>query len=329
MDFAPVVIGTLCRFEHFKHTIESLERNPWVQYTNIYIGIDYPTKEAHWSGYKKIIEYVNTHKFKFKSTKIIIREKNYGPDKNFDDLRTVAFEENEMVIMTEDDNVFSPNFLEYINTMLALYKDSKEVVAVCGYSYPIDWNDNKSGYVLNKNFFSAWGWAIWKSKWEMLQHSITPEYFKDIMRDKDRLKNIRMEAPNSYYYLTRVVGKKQISATDVTISIYMVDHNNYCVMPKLSMVRNCGWDGSGINCDGTLMYDPQTQKIDESQTILPPDIKKIQIERENMKKLNAMFAVKGVKKMLPFLIEAIVRIIGADNYCKIRNRIKREKSIIQ
>lgn len=326
MDYAPIVIGTLCRFEHFKEAIESLERNPWVQYTNIYIGVDYPTKEAHWNGYTKIVEYVNTHIFKFMSAKIFIREKNFGSAKNFNNLIAVAFEENEMVICTEDDNVFSPNFLEYIDTMLALYKDSKEIVAICGYSYPIDWNDSKFGYVLNKNFFSAWGWATWKSKWEILQNSITQEYFKNIMCDKARLKKIRLEAPKSYYYLTHMVGKKQISITDVTMSIYMVDHNYYCVMPKLSMVRNCGWDGSGVNCDGKLIYDPQTQKIDERETISPPDIQNIKVNKEDMEKLNILFSVKGVKKMIPYLIEASVRIIGIENYCKLRNYIKKERT---
>ena len=322
MDYAPIIIGTLCRFEHFKEAIESLERNPWAQCTNIYIGVDHPTKEAHWGGYRKIVEYVNTHTFRFKSAKIFIREENFGPDRNFDDLRAAAFEENGMVISTEDDNVFSPNFLEYMDTMLNLYKDAEDVIAVCGYSYPIAWKDYGSGYVLNRNFFSAWGWASWKSKWEKEQCSITPEYFREIVRDKSRLKKIRADAPKSYYYLMRMVGKKQISATDVTISIYMSDHGFCCVMPTLSMVRNCGWDGSGINCDDTLQYDPQTQKIENNETIQPPDVQKIQVDRENMEKLNALFAVKGTEKMIPRMIEAGVWLIGTDNYCKLRNRIK-------
>lgn len=324
MDYAPIVIGTLNRFEHFKNTIESLEKNKWAQYTNIYIGVDYPTKEEHFDGYSKIVDYVNSHSFKFKKAKIIIRKKNYGATKNYNDLRALAFKENDMVISTEDDNVFSPNFLEYVNTMLNLYKKSEEVIAICGYSYPINWNDYNSDYILNKNFFSAWGWATWKDKWQKIQNSVTPEYFIDIIRDKKRTSKIRLEAPKSYFYLTRMVGKKQISTTDVAISIYMVDHDCYCVMPKLSMVRNCGWDGSGLNCDGKLAYDPQNQIIDENQIISLPDIQKIIFDTENMEKLNTLFAVKGVNKLIPYIIELCIRIIGVENYCKLRNYVKKE-----
>lgn len=323
MEYAPVVIGTLCRFEHFKKAVESLERNPWAQYTNIYIGVDYPTKEVHWAGYRKIVEYTNTHTFQFNSVKIFFREENFGPVRNFNELRTIAFKENGMVISSEDDNVFSPNFLEYMDTMLNLYKDDERVIAVCGYSYPIDWMDNGSGYVLNQNFFSAYGWASWKKKWDKVHSSITPEYLMEIVYDKVRLKKLRKEASKSYYYLTRMVGKKQISATDVTISIYMSDQGYCCVMPKLSKVRNCGWDGSGVHCNDKLKYyDFQTQRIDESKTINHPNIQKIQLERINMEKLNSLFAVKGAKKFIPYLIETVVRLIGTKNYCKIRNLIK-------
>lgn len=325
MDYAPIVIGTLNRFKHFKETIESLEKNKWAQYTNVYIGVDHPTKEEHLDGYSQIIDYVKNHSFKFNKTNIIIRKENFGVARNYDDLRELAFKENGMVISTEDDNVFSPNFIEYCDTMLNLYRDSKEVIAIGGYSYPIDWKDCNSGYVLNKNFFSAWGWATWKVKWEKVKQDITSEYLIDIVQDEKRIKKIRTNAPKSFFYLTRMVGKKQVSATDVTISIYMVDNDYCCVMPKISMVRNCGWDGSGVNCDRELIYDPQKQVIDKSETIQAPDIRKIGVNVENMEKLNKLFAVQGIRKVIPYLIVLCIRIIGVQNYCRLRNRVKGER----
>lgn len=323
MEYAPIIIGTLCRYEHFKRAIESLQNNQWAQYTNIYIGVDYPSKDTHWEGYNKIVDYLKTNKLGFKSTNIFIREKNYGARKNFEELRKLAFKENGMMIATEDDNIFAPNFIEYIDTLLELYKNNSNIIGICGYSYPIDWNDNDSDYVLNRNFFSAWGWATWKEKWEELNNNINEGYFNDIVADTSRLKKLRHQAPKSYYYLMRMVGKKEINVTDVTISIYMVDRNKHCVMPKKSMVRNCGWDGSGINCNGKLEYDPQEQEIDDNLRITKPNISKIICVNDNMKKLNNLFAIKSIQKMESYFIELIIKVIGINNYCKLRSFIKK------
>ena len=44
-DTVPIIIPTLCRYEHFARCIESLKENKYAQYTDIYIGIDYPITE--------------------------------------------------------------------------------------------------------------------------------------------------------------------------------------------------------------------------------------------------------------------------------------------
>lgn len=41
-NFAPVIIPTLCRYEHFKECLESLSRCTWAEKTEVYIGLDYP-----------------------------------------------------------------------------------------------------------------------------------------------------------------------------------------------------------------------------------------------------------------------------------------------
>ena len=58
MKYAPVIIPTLCRYEHFVRCVESLKKNTWAKYTDIYIGLDYPKKDSHREGYLKIKEYL-------------------------------------------------------------------------------------------------------------------------------------------------------------------------------------------------------------------------------------------------------------------------------
>ena len=63
MIYAPVVIPTLCRSTHFKRTVESLKRNGWAKYTDVYIGLDYPPAEKYEQGWKEICEYLETSDF--------------------------------------------------------------------------------------------------------------------------------------------------------------------------------------------------------------------------------------------------------------------------
>ena len=68
MKYAPVIIPTLCRYEKFVQCMESLRKNSWAKYTEIYVAVDYPSKESHWEGYNRICEYLNQDFPEFKAT---------------------------------------------------------------------------------------------------------------------------------------------------------------------------------------------------------------------------------------------------------------------
>lgn len=52
----------------------------WAEETEVYIGLDYPLKESHWEGYKKIEQYLNSLKktHLFKTLHVVIRSTNLG-----------------------------------------------------------------------------------------------------------------------------------------------------------------------------------------------------------------------------------------------------------
>lgn len=59
MKYAPILIPTMCRYNHFFRLIESLKVNTWAKYTDIYIGLDYPPSSKYEEGYKQICEYLD------------------------------------------------------------------------------------------------------------------------------------------------------------------------------------------------------------------------------------------------------------------------------
>lgn len=54
----PILIITLCRYRHFVNCVESLHKNVLAKETELYVGLNYPTKEKSWLEYQKIEEYL-------------------------------------------------------------------------------------------------------------------------------------------------------------------------------------------------------------------------------------------------------------------------------
>lgn len=54
MTYAPVVKATLNRHEHLKCALESLKKDAWSKYTDVYISIAYPPSDKYRSDYEKV-----------------------------------------------------------------------------------------------------------------------------------------------------------------------------------------------------------------------------------------------------------------------------------
>ena len=82
MNYAPILIPTLNRYNHLKRCVESLAKCTHADKTDLFIALDYPLKEEHWEGYRQIKEYVSSIEG-FNKVIIIQRDHNYGPVENF------------------------------------------------------------------------------------------------------------------------------------------------------------------------------------------------------------------------------------------------------
>lgn len=250
-EYAPVIIPTLSRYSHFKECLESLMQCRYAHETDVYIGLDYPLSKSHWDGYNKIVRYLTEiqGKHNFKTLQIIKRERNYGIGRNgnVDTLINSVLENHNSFILSEDDNVFAPAFLDFINTGLELYWNDKKTLAICGYShgYDIKYSENT---IFRQNIdFSAWGFGIWKDRWQILR-KLDCEWFRAYFSIKT-LHNLKFFYGNNRLldYLG-IIRNSNLDLTDNMFSIYMALTNTNVVMPIMSLVRNNGWDGSGVHC---------------------------------------------------------------------------------
>ncbi len=270
MDYAPVIIPTLCRFNHFKRCVDSLAKCHNAKNTLLYIFLDFPKREEHFVGYNKIKNYL-PNLLGFKSVIIIERDENLGAVENLYSGIDYTLKFHDRFILTEDDNEFSPNFLDYINTCLDQYAINDQVVAITGYNRMID----MTGY--DKNIYaaisySAWGVGFLKKDFQFLQEAvINTAYAEKILKSWKSSHRIFMRSPSLLRGLLSILKTGGL-ASDTLIVSYMILNDKYCVWPSTSKVRNHGFDGGGEHFGSNPDHPMLTQEIDSNSFFEPDDI---------------------------------------------------------
>ncbi len=263
-DLAPVLILTLCRYQHFKRCVESLSACIHSDKTDLYVALDHPFDESHVEGYNQILDFVDKISG-FKSVILIKRDINYGVLKNFNDATQLIFQKHDRYIVSEDDNYFSPNFLEYINKGLDKYESRKDIFAINGYNYPINIpNSYKKNIYLWKGL-SGWGYGIWKDRWINIDTNFESsncfESVRTFLSEKQNIQELNKYASHYFPSLLRMVNTKRVRG-DTFVNMHIIKNQLLCVFPIISKVRNYGHDGSGVHCGATENDIYSKQEID-------------------------------------------------------------------
>ncbi len=257
MNYAPILIPTLNRHDHLKRCIESLIRCAHSEKTDLFIAIDYPYNDSVVDGYRIVSSYVRSIRG-FRTVNLIERKKNFGAFQNFISAREEVFTVNGRLIASDDDNEFSPNFLEYINKGLEIFKDDPRIIAICGYGgtfkKPGDYTAN---YIYRKGF-SAWGYGTWNNRLDKVDYDVAD--MRDFVADPELRKRLKYYYERHYYTtLTHIYHDTAIWG-DGAIALDMIKNDTYCVYPTVSKVRNHGHDGSGEH-GGNLKDSPYSKVI--------------------------------------------------------------------
>lgn len=316
------MITTLDRYNHFTHCVESLRKNTRSKEIKLVIALDYPLYEKHWEGYKKICEYLTQDFMEFHSVEIIKRQANFGAGKNFREAREYLFEKYDKIICSEDDNIFSPNFVDYILKGFEQYADCEEVFAVCGYSYPVYWGEDSNTIVMSSTLYSAWGYGIWRDRYQQYYSEYNGRYIWKLARNRKRVMELRKKNKNLFFYLISDIGEEKIHKGDSGISIYIADKNYRCILPKKSLVRNMGFDGSGIHCHEKTKYNYSEQVIDDSLEF-EYKYEDNTNEEKNMKILDKFSDLGLLKNMRAMMEYILFRIVGLQRYTQIKSVAKR------
>jgi len=166
MKLAPIVLFTYNRPIHTQNVLDSLALCDEAKDSILYIFCDGAKENTDEIGLNKIQEVrkiVNSEN-RFKQVIVTIQEKNKGlANSIIDGINKVIYEHSKVIVL-EDDLVFSPYFLNYMNDSLNRYENDKRVGEIGGCNF------FANGPKFPKTFFTnmpdTWGWATWKDRWQ-------------------------------------------------------------------------------------------------------------------------------------------------------------------
>ena len=306
MNLSPIIYFAYNRPVHTKKTLEYLKRNKLAKKSLIYFFLD-AAKDKYSKDkvleVRKIIKNVKG----FKKKKIIIRKKNLGVAGNIIEGVTRILKKHEKIIVVEDDILTSPYFLKYMNDALNLYKDENKVAAVSGYSYPII---NKYNDYFFLKMGECWGWATWKSSWEIFEKNGIK--LLKIIKKNNHISEFNFD--DSYDFVKQLenfcLKKNQSWAIRWYASIYL--NNKFTLYPPKSLVKNIGMDGFGVHSVTTTDFDSNLmKKYIKPKKILIRDSKyhreKIKLFFRKIKSNDNLFS--KIKKKIIYKKNAISKIL--------------------
>ena len=269
MTPAPIALFVYNRPWHTRQTVEALQKNTVAVGSELVIFSDAPKNFAAAAAVRAVREYLKQVDG-FKSTTVIERTENLGLASSIIDGVTRLTEQYGRVIVLEDDLVTSPHFLEYMNAALDRYDAEERVMQVAGYMFsgPLELEDDS----LFLPFISSWGWATWSRAWRHFDPRATG--YERVRSDPALRKEFNLNGHYDYFRMLQQQRQGKIDSWAVRWYLSVFVRKGIVLYPRKTLVRNMGFDGSGVNCavskfpqddvDAQFRVDSLPQQVDVS-----------------------------------------------------------------
>jgi hypothetical protein len=168
---------------------------------------------------------------------------------------TTVFETYDKVIVLEDDLVTSPNFLDFMNESLEMFKNDSSVFSISGFSFNLNL-ENKlktDAYFLNRGW--SWGWATWKNRWADLDWEVLN--YKDFKRDKKAQKEFSKGGSDLNRMLAKQISGK-LDSWAIRWFYNQFKRKGLTLYPVYSKIKNEGFGKNATHTGGSSKrYIPQ------------------------------------------------------------------------
>ena len=239
----PIAIFTYNRPKHARQLFVSLLKCSRLDECDVYIFCDGIKKTEHTIDVLATRQVVREFAPLLNTAYVIEHEKNKGVDHSIVSGVTELCAQYGRIIVLEDDLTLHPSFIQFMLESLTRYQDDAQVALVSGYIFPVELKHMFDTLFLPLT--SAWGWATWERAWKLFDWD-APGALEALQDDELRH---RFDLYGAYPYsqfLIETLNKKE-RPWDILFYWAVFSRNKLGLHPAYSLVRNEGFDGSGVH----------------------------------------------------------------------------------
>jgi hypothetical protein len=242
---APIAFFGFRRPEHTLQALTSLSRCHLAEDSQLFIFCDAAKNFTQQENVQKVREIARSKSW-CGSVQVIERERNLGLKNSIDDGVSRLCKEFGRIIVLEDDILVSRNFLTFMNHALNLYEFEERVMQISAYNYPVHCPLGEDAFFIQHS--SCWGWATWNRAWEKIHRESS--LLTNLKKDPKLKRKFDMNDSYPYFKMLQQQTLGEIDSWGILWYSTIFEANGLTLMPRLSMVKNFGADGTGTHGKG-------------------------------------------------------------------------------
>jgi hypothetical protein len=244
MSRAPIALFAYNRPRHTRATLEALGANVLARESDLHVFADAARKPEAIAGVEEVRRVLRTIEG-FKSVTVVDRKSNMGLAASITEGLGGLCERYGRAIVVEDDLATSPHFLDYMNAALDRYDAEDRVMQISGHMFPANLRTPEDAIFLP--FITSWGWATWARAWR--HYDPLARNYGRLAGDPSLRKRFDLEGHYPYFRMLQAQQQGRIDSWAIRWYLSVFFRQGLALYPKNSMVRNLGFDGTGVNCN--------------------------------------------------------------------------------
>lgn len=250
MKKTPVALFTYNRPSHTQYALESLNKCRRKEECDYFFFSDGARTQESSSEVSSVRQILRSWAEVFDAS-LIFKSQNVGLAHSIVSGVSELCRNYGRVIVLEDDLIIGPDFLHFMIESLNHYENEERVMQVSGCTLSLPKGLETDAFFLPVS--TTWGWATWQRAWEYF--SWTPVDFAEAKRDDVwcQLYDLNGAYPYSVMLEDCIAGRN--NSWGILWWYAVSRQGGLVVYPRHNLVWNEGFDGSGVHCGNSNIFN--------------------------------------------------------------------------
>lgn len=312
-QYAPIVVFVYNRLDCTQEVINSLARNSLASESSLFIFSDGAKNDSNIMEVNKVRAYINSiNDLKlFKHVSVIEAKKNCGLAASVISGVSQIISEYGRVIVIEDDNICTSDFLQFMNDSLDFYENNRKIWSIGGYSSINDVPEDYYHSVYLMGRICSYAWGTWQNRWEKVDWTV--QSYASFKQNFFRRHRFNMYGDDCSIMLDKQM-QGWIDSWAIRFTYAMFENHMYTILPISTKCKNIGMDKRATH---SKIYNAKFD-IDLPKSVVPYVLEDVELDRDLVKRFRERFH-QPIRNRQKIYIECVLkRKSGSD-----RDRVKR------